>query len=367
MASRGSFFFDDALDWTARRAAPETIARYLRDHANHADFAFLREPWRWRGNVSPVYAWSFREVSLDGLRLMQRLIDQLENEIDVVMDRGKWNESSRPYFVQTVQELKMTLAARIARVERHGTLVPPGGTISFRNTVYWETSDAGLDAVMDYLEANKAEHPAIAYAFKYAPTYLEGRTKHLGVFPLDALQVMERLVLRMEGELDAMLPAWTSEDRAAFAHQLDVLVQVIEQRITYLKMSGDTTGLWNPDIDKRRDLWAPAVTASGKEHGWQRMYRDWAEQRSRFPECDMKGFMARAAEFTNIMAPSATMEVFERVRDLDGQPTRQRVVVSRSTREVGIKYVDGIYANQILMFGKLDEDEDVWAWIQRNS
>jgi hypothetical protein len=350
--------FDDVLWWAGRHGSVGTIAWYLREQAaDHSSLSWLRDAWLWRGDVFIAECLSFAKTSLDGLQVIRRALQRLWESPDATLDHFHWRDAARDSFRIDLSQVLQVLDARIERVTRHGSIEPPFGAIRFHHLDYWEADDTEVERVIEALRTRKSEHPAIRFTFRNPTLYLARRVKSLRALPPDALRVFDAAVR----ELEEASRGGNARERLA------QLRDVIAQRIRYLESTGDTRHLWSSEAENRREIWAPTLSGGRQiTPGWKNMYMQWKDQRHRFPELDLKGYANRAVELTAADGSAGPLTVTLREVDLDGQRVWQRIVVNRVTREVAFINVDGPCAGQIVHFGKLDEGEDLAAWVERN-
>ena len=228
----GSFHFEHALSWRSfTSGTAELTARYLRERLKEVPvFAWMWDERRWKVAWA-LECWRFIDTPPRELRMMRSLISERMSELQGVTEdplNGK-----RSLLWHDLFRLVAVIDARIDRIERHGSLIPLGATISFRDEIFWESTRAGVKAVQRYMMMHADAHDQFQIEVKRGEPHLDDdeTSISLAYLSVDGLLALKRLVHQLVTELDVFVRDWLPCERAAFANQLQILPAVIDARI----------------------------------------------------------------------------------------------------------------------------------------
>ena len=107
--------FSDEIFFPAQASTVETIFSYLCEHASgHPEFQALIAQ---RQSFDYMGGWFFDDLSSDALRLLERLVGEMAEDLPAAAAKANWNEGRRPIFYADVERFRGKLAERIAQLD----------------------------------------------------------------------------------------------------------------------------------------------------------------------------------------------------------------------------------------------------------
>ncbi|WP_165066484.1 hypothetical protein [Paludisphaera rhizosphaerae] len=110
-----SVSFSDGNPFPARAATISIIFKYVSDRLpGNAEMEALIAQEEFFDRIG---AWFFYPLSLDTLRLLSKLMDEMALDLPAVAEKAGWVEERRPMFYADVERFRCKLAERIAELE----------------------------------------------------------------------------------------------------------------------------------------------------------------------------------------------------------------------------------------------------------